>query len=398
MLKPVVAYIEQGRGFGGAVSVLANALPFVRRRGYETHVVLTYEDARAADALAGRCDHIHVLPYRRRPVAVMERLEALNGRSRLGKWAYLLGLTLRESAEACRWLSGLQGLLRRVRPAVVHANNGPEYNRLALLLARTMGIPTVVSVRAERGGRSILGRLGERADDWEVFVSRYLQEAGPASRRRATVIYDGLDMRRWPRPNPSRGSSGIIRVGHLGMLTSWKGQDVFIQAAARVAAKYANVEFLVYGDPITTDARTYARSLRRMAEASGHGGRIHFMGFRPDVRQVLLGLDVLVHCPTSPEPFGMVVLEGMAAGVAVIASDEGGPREIARHGTDALLVRSRSAEDLADAIEYLIIHPDKRSALGKAARARVEETFSAEGTGEKMSRLYDELIQGRRVA
>ena len=83
----------------------------------------------------------------------------------------------------------------------------------------------------------------------------------------------------------------------------------------------------------------YERSLHRLADSLGLGERVRFRGFREDVWPELAGLDVLVHASTIPEPFGTVVLEGMAAGLAVIAPDQGGPAAVIEDGRTGRLFR-----------------------------------------------------------
>lgn len=371
--------------------MLVNALPLVRQRGYEVHVVLTYEDRRAVEALRDCCDRIYVLPLRRRSPAVSERLEGLSKKSELLKKAYLLPVTAKECWQMAPWLGGLAKLLRRLRPDIVHCNNGPEYNRHAVLLAKAMGIRTVVSVRGP-DERTVLGSLAERLCDREVFVSRYLRETMEVRNRDATILYDGLDMRRWPAPRHSPRRRGPLRVGHLGTFIPWKGQEIFLHAAIRVARQVPAVEFYVLGDVVDRRYEQFGHGLRRIAERSACAERIHFVGFQADVRRALLGLDILVHSSTSPEPWGMVILEGMACGLGVIASDEGGPREIIRHGVDGVLVRPRDPDCLANVLKRLVRNADEVRALGQAARKRVAQNFTVQDTVRGLTALYEGLV------
>lgn len=387
-----IVYIDESQGFGGAVSVLSNVLPLLEPLGFEAEVVLACSDARAQQAMSTKSIKMHVLPYRRRARAVSERLQRLNRRSRWVKRAYLLLVLVGELVEKGRWLIRLNQRLRRIRPDIVHANNGPQYNAAALLLARAMGFRTVVSVRGP-DGRTFLAHLAEKSCDAEVFVSEHLRRSMNSKSKRALVIYDGLDMHAWSAHQAASSRDGRISVGHLGMFTRWKGQEVFLKAAALVAEKQPSVEFYLYGDVITAGQKEYAERLRAIAENSGHAQRIHFMGFQADVPRALGDLDILVHSSTSPEPFGMVVLEGMASGLAVIASDAGGPREIVRHGIDGLLVPPGDPEALADAIVELVQNPSNLISLGRAARQRVAECFTVQRASHQLATMYGELLR-----
>lgn len=388
---PRIVYIEQGSGFGGALSVLAIAIGLLERRGYETHAVLTYRDARAERTLRAVCPNVHVLSYKRRPQAVKDQLERLAAKTRWLKWPYLALVIAREGVEKAQWLIRLHWLLRRVRPDIVHGNNGPEYNTGAMLLARAQGFRTVVHVRSE-DHRTFLARLVEAVCHAEIFVSEHLRDRMASRNRNAIIVYDGLDKRDWPAP-AARRSDGVLRVGHLGMFTPWKGQDVFLRAALKVAEKARDVEFHLLGDVIDKAAAPYAARLKATAQASPYADRICFRGFQVDVRKALSELDVLVHSSLDPEPLGTVVLEGMASGLAIVASNRGGPLEMIRDGVDGLLIPPGDTAAMAWVIEDLIRNPTRIRALGRAARRRFEEVFTAERMVEQLALLYEGLLR-----
>ena len=129
--------------------------------------------------------------------------------------------------------------------------------------------------------------------------------------------------------------SGDLRVGILGRLDPWKGQHVFLDAFA-AAFGDGGAEAVIVGTKLFGDDG-YLEELERQVKALGLEGRVEFRGFRDRVDDELRSLDVLVHASTIPEPFGQVVVEGMAAGLAVVAADAGGPAEVITHGVDGLL-------------------------------------------------------------
>ena len=118
--------------------------------------------------------------------------------------------------------------------------------------------------------------------------------------------------------NPDRP----FTVGMVGWLSPWKGQDVFLRAFALAfpngAARARAIGSAMFGE----DA--YATSLTELCDELGLTGRVDFRGFQADIPAELAELDVLVHATVIPEPFGQVVVEGMAAGLPVIASHAGG--------------------------------------------------------------------------
>ena len=127
-----------------------------------------------------------------------------------------------------------------------------------------------------------------------------------------------------------RGPGDEFVVGIVGRLAPWKGQDVFLRAFA-VAFRGAAVRGRIIGSALFGED-DYSRSLERLVSDLGLDGQIEFRGFKEDVWEELAELDMLVHCSITPEPFGQVVLEGLAAGLPVVAAAAGGPAEIITDG------------------------------------------------------------------
>jgi glycosyltransferase involved in cell wall biosynthesis len=138
----------------------------------------------------------------------------------------------------------------------------------------------------------------------------------------------------------------------------------------------------------------YEAELKRIAAPLGDS--VQFLGFRSDVPAVLRDLDIFVHASTTPEPFGQVVIEAMAEGVPVIASDGGGVREIVEHGVSGLRTPMGDAAGLADAIEQLLADPARGNRLARAAHERVRTHFTASQNARKIEAVYDDLAAAGR--
>ena len=122
-----------------------------------------------------------------------------------------------------------------------------------------------------------------------------------------------------------------------------------------------------------------------------------FAGFRDDVFAALAELDVLVHASTLPEPFGQVVIEGMAAGLPVVAAAAGGPLEIVTDDVDGILVPPADPDALATALLRLADNPALRAELGLQARRRALE-FRPERVAEEVANLYRRMLPIRAAA
>ena len=158
-------------------------------------------------------------------------------------------------------------------------------------------------------------------------------------------------------------------VAHL---TPWKGHEDFLRIARIISDAIPQARFLVAGGAIyeTEGHRGYAESLRRRAAELELADRVTFLGTRDDVPKILASLDVLVHCPTAPEPYGRVVIEGMAAQRPVVASNAGGVPEIVEHEITGLLIAPGNVHGFAGAVLRLLGDSALRRRMGDAGRRR----------------------------
>ena len=185
--------------------------------------------------------------------------------------------------------------------------------------------------------------------------------------------------------------SGPLRVGIVGRLASWKGQHVFLEAFAR-AFPTGEEQAVVIGTALFDGDEPYAQTLQPMAVQLGIAGRVTFTGFREDVAAELRQLDVLVHASVVPEPFGRVVVEGMGAGLAVVAGGQGGPAEIIEDEVNGLLIPPGDVAALARALERLAAQPELRRRLGDAARLRARD-FTPEAIASTVLKAYSSSMR-----
>jgi glycosyltransferase involved in cell wall biosynthesis len=175
----------------------------------------------------------------------------------------------------------------------------------------------------------------------------------------------------------------------VGRLDRWKGQHVFLEAFAK-AFPNGPEEAVVIGASLF-EANGYELDLKRQVAASAIEGRVEFRGFRNDVEDELLRLDVLVHASIIPEPFGQVVVEGLAVGLPTLATDAGGPAEVITDGVDGLLYPPGDAEALAQALRRLAADPALRRRLGAAARLRARD-YTADRIAPQVMAVYRNAV------
>jgi glycosyltransferase involved in cell wall biosynthesis len=171
----------------------------------------------------------------------------------------------------------------------------------------------------------------------------------------------------------------------LGRVTPEKGIEDLIEAAALLKKRGCRHTVCIAG--ATPDAHYLARLRKRIRQ---HGlDNIQFPGHQDDVAQWLCEASLLV-LPSRREAFGRVIIEAWQYGIPVVAADQGGPAELIRHAEDGWLVPVRNPAALADVLEMLINHPQKRAALARAGRLRAKE-FTLPTLMEQVVAFYHEL-------
>lgn len=288
--------------------------------------------------------------------------------------------------------------LRRVHASVFHAHlSWPlscKYGLLAAILARVPAIVATEQLFVDYPwDRAILlqHRLMMLKIDRYVAVSEHVAQRLRATfhvpRQKLEVIYNAIPTERFDRPSDPgfRRTLSVMDdrpvVLTIARLDEQKGLKYLLQAAQSVP----EAVFILVGDgPERSTLEAQARSL-------GVDGRVVFLGHRRDIPELLANCDLFV-LPSLFEGLPVSVLEAMASGKPVIASNIGGTDEAVVHGVSGLLVPPGDAAALAAAIQKLLFDVPLREALGAAGKARAVKLFSAESMVQQVSSLYDTLV------
>jgi glycosyltransferase involved in cell wall biosynthesis len=145
------------------------------------------------------------------------------------------------------------------------------------------------------------------------------------------------------------------------------------------------------------DSQWTMAELQAEAWRLGLGGKVGFTGFIDDIPAAMRSLDIVVHASTEPEPFGMVIIEAMATGKAVIASHAGGASELFVEGHNAIGHPPGNATALAQKIARLASDEQTRRQLGAAGRATAERLFHGKRLAMELRALYIELCGGTSI-
>jgi glycosyltransferase involved in cell wall biosynthesis len=183
-------------------------------------------------------------------------------------------------------------------------------------------------------------------------------------------------------------------VGIAGRLCEWKGQHLFLEAAADLIEKGLDIRFEVLGGPLFGQER-YAQRLKQFVASSGLSPHVFFRGFVSDVSTRIQSWDLLVHASTAPDPCPNVVIEAMAAGVPVVGADGGGVPELLDGGACGFLFPMDDARALSQCIEAALNDEVRRVELAAAARERAERCFKAARVAREVEAVWGPLVDGR---
>ncbi|TAL12089.1 MAG: glycosyltransferase family 1 protein [Nitrospirae bacterium] len=180
-------------------------------------------------------------------------------------------------------------------------------------------------------------------------------------------------------------------IGTVGRLVPIKGHEWLLRAAPRVLAEFPHATVVLIGDGPLMGA------LRQLAEELGVGRRVLFLGERQDVPECLAACDLFAF-PSLNEGMGRALIEAMAAGLPVVATDVGGIPDIVVDGESGALVPPKDPAALADAILALLRDPERRRACGEAAKRRVDDRFDVTAMVRAIERLYDDVWDAKHAA
>jgi glycosyltransferase involved in cell wall biosynthesis len=196
-------------------------------------------------------------------------------------------------------------------------------------------------------------------------------------------------------PAPLELPAGVPIVGLVGRLQAWKGQDRMLRAQAILRERGHAMHLVIVGGDSYGRSPDYAASLQPLADQLGLRETVTMTGEVPDAGPYIEQMDILVNA-SDPEPFGIVILEGMARGVAVVAVDSGGPAEFVADRQTGMLASSGEPEALADALEPLLVSAELRERIGRAGRARFEEEFTDVAMRRRFFESMQEILRRRR--
>lgn len=406
-----IVYLTPVGVLGGAERCLLHGMAAVRRAEPEVDlqlVVLT------DGPLIGEAEKLGV---RARLVPMPDELAAVGdssgkGRSLGGAWASAWR-ALPALPATLPYMNRLRQVFADTRPDLIHSNGMKTH--LLIRLAGWKEAPVLWHLHDFVGRRPIMARAlrwAARRAAGAIAVSRAVGRDARAALPRLPieVIYNVIDTDAFsPAPTDGRqldalagmpaAEPGTVRIGLVATFARWKGQDLFLKAAAQMVRDRPgqHVRFYVIGGPIyrTRGSQFSEQELRSTALGLGIAPQVGFIGFQPNTANVYRALDIVVHASTAPEPFGLTIIEAMACRKPVVVAWAGGAAELFTHNRDAVGVPPGDAVALASALQRLVDEPDCRQRLADLARRNVTLRFSHQRLGPEILAVYRRILPTR---
>lgn len=357
-----ILQICSAREIGGGERHLADLANALARRGHEVFAALTAQSPVRAELAALPGENIIELPLRNVSGVLS---------------AFYLARFIRE-----------QGI------EIVHAHLARDYPLAALAAGRSNA--RLVLTRHVLFALSQIHRLTLRRTAKVIAVSEAVADSLRAQNifptEKLVTIHNGIDVEKFDharREAGERNRDERIRVGMIGHIAPIKGQEEFIRAAAIVCRQRDDVDFIVAGADKSREGENQARVEKLISEL-GLEHNVKFLGWIEDVAKLLSTFDLYVS-PARSEPFGLTIVEAMAAGVPVIATRSEGASEILSDGETGRLIPIDDVETLAGVIGELLNDRTQCERLAQNAKSAARERFSLERMVDRTEEIYREV-------
>lgn len=333
-------------------------------------------------------------------------------------WVHQLNAAMRDRADALlrEWTEGRSPIKQRPTKngVILHAHDWLAYFSGAAL-KHQYRLPLVATLHATEFGRN----NGIHTDDqryihsiewqlvyeaWRVivcsgFMKGEVEYALSAPSDKIDIIPNGIHAEKFDFPFPPEERSAFRSqyaapeeklIMFVGRMVQEKGAHVLVEALPKVRAQYHNAKLLIVGGG-------YRDHLVQQTRALGVERHVYFTGFVPDDTLLRLYKVIDVACfPSLYEPFGIVALEAMAAGVPVVVSDAGGLPEVVEHDVTGTVTWLNNSDSLAWGLVRVLKNPDHACWMAENAKKRVREVFHWDRIAEQTRSVYKRVWEEYR--
>ncbi|MEP6635237.1 MAG: glycosyltransferase family 4 protein [Acidobacteriota bacterium] len=310
---------------------------------------------------------------------------------------------LRNSLDA-KSANALFKFVRNHKIQIVHAHMARDYPLAAYAARRNRGVRLIVTRHVlfplNRLHKVTLARVA-RVIAVSEAVGRHMRAQRLVPSGKVTVVHNGIDLDRvaralneFERRNFCRGwdvPEHRPLIGSVGALTTLKGHDDFLRAAVKIAETFPNAFFVIAGTD-SSSTQAHRTHLERLIREYGLSDRVRMIGWMDDLPSLFCALDVFVSASRT-ESFGLAIVEAMASGAAVVATETEGAKEIIRNGETGLLVPLGDVAALAEGVKALLTNGQERGRISKQAREVARANFSLERMVDETERIYSAVME-----
>lgn len=240
-----------------------------------------------------------------------------------------------------------------------------------------------------------LGRALNRYSDKVIVVSEAVKQSWQryVDEHKIAVVYNGIDYSPYLEASDTlrkelRVADDTVIIGMIGRVHHWKGQGYFMQIAAELRRKYGHLHFVMIGDAFPGNEYLY-NLLDDIRKKENLDPVLTDLGYRTDVPSLLQGFDILVLPSVLPDPFPTVILEAMASGKPVVATNHGGAKEMITPDITGILVPHDNPAIAAAMMEPLLLDQQKRKMMGDAGRKKVLSDYSRQAFEQRMIKIVE---------
>jgi glycosyltransferase involved in cell wall biosynthesis len=401
-----VVYLNPSGQLGGAEVSLLDMLASLRAFQPDWSLrLITGEDGPLVSKAVALGVPTDILPFHAR-VARLGDAGAGGPAGHARSRASLLFDLIKSGPTLISYLHQLRRTLLKLQPDLIHTN-GFKMHALGAW-ARPGHVPVIWHVHDYASARPLMARVLKRLAKRCALAlanSRSVAEdlrAVCGERLTVETIYNGIDLESFSPVGKILDLDAIaglppappetVRVGMLATLALWKGHRTFLEALSRLPSHLPVRGYIMSGALYRTEgSQDSLVELKSLAERLGIANRVGFTGFLDQPAAAVRSLDIVVHASTQPEPFGLVIAEGMACGRAVIISEAGGARELFEPEINALGHPPGDVARLAERINQLATDENLRARLGAAGRANAVQRFNRDRLATELTGVYEKV-------
>lgn len=363
----------------GASKILLVTVQFLLKKGYRPLVVLGHPGPLADKLLEAGAEvtYIRLGILRRKyknPIGILNRLYVL-----------------------MKAYQSLKRLIRDRQITTVYSNTTAVL--AGAFAARSMGVKHIWHIHeiieSPKWLSFLLGKLVNSYSHHVLVVSTAVQQSWGryVSADKLQLVHNGIDYAPYLQPSGKlRTELGVsedtVVVGMVGRVHYWKGQNYFLQIASLLHRQFPQLHFVMIGDAFPGYEYLYDQ-LSAIIARENLQEKVTDLGYRTDVAELLQGFDILVLPSILPDPFPTVILEAMASGKPVVATQQGGALEMVENGYTGIWIPVNEAAQAAAAMEQLVFSQPLRKRMGDKGREKVLAEYSLEAFENKMIKVFE---------